>query len=176
MHWRAFPLHPDTPEEGRLLRELFSNVGAADIEKMLGHLRETAADLGLLFKERDKTYNSRLAQELGLWAASKNKGDPFDGAVFRAYFGDGKNIAKIPVLIDLAEAVGLPREEALQVVEKRRFESAVDADWARSQEHGITAVPTLMLEGSKLVGAQPYDVLTQFLETRGIRKRQAPQV
>ena len=65
-----------------------------DIEKMRRHLRKTADELGLPLGEREKTYNSRLAQELGLWAESKNKGDEFHAAVSKAYFVEGKNIAK----------------------------------------------------------------------------------
>jgi len=41
-------------------------------------------------------YNSRLAQELALWSESKNRGDEFHAAVFKAYFVDSKNIAEIP--------------------------------------------------------------------------------
>ena len=73
IRWRAFPLHPETPEEGVLLEELFAN-SPVDIEGMMRHLRQTAAELGLPFGDREKTYNSRLSQELGLWAESKNKG------------------------------------------------------------------------------------------------------
>ena len=75
-----------------MLEQLFAN-SHIDIELMMRHLKKTAADLGLPFGKREKTYNSRLAQELGLWAESKNKGDEFHAAAFRAYFVDGKNIA-----------------------------------------------------------------------------------
>jgi len=153
-----------------LLEQLFAN-SPVDVEKMMHNLRKTAADLGLPLGERKKTYNSRLAQELGLWAESKNKGDAFHTAAFKAYFVDGKNIGKIPVLVDLAASVELPREEAAAVLATRAFKAAVDADWSLSQEKGITAVPTFVMNQDKLVGAQPYEMLERLMEANGVKRR-----
>ena len=134
-------------------------------------LKNKAAELGLPLGERKKTYNSRLAQELGSWAESKNRGDAFHMAAFKAYFVDGKNIAKIPVLLDLAASVGLPREEAEAVLSTRAFKDPVDEDWAISKARGITAVPTFVINQDKLVGAQPYEKLEKFMAANGVRKK-----
>jgi predicted DsbA family dithiol-disulfide isomerase len=133
----------------------------------MDHLSKTAAELGLPFGERKKTFNSRLAQELGLWAELKKKGHGFRNAAFKAYFVDGKNIGKMPVLLDLASSVGLPVEEAEAILVTGSFRDAVDADWLRAREKGITAVPTFLMGQGKLVGAQPYHVLEKFVETNG---------
>jgi len=170
IRWRAFPLHPDTPEDGLLIEELFANY-PIDIKKMMKKLHKTAEDLGLPFGEREKTYNSRLSQELGLWAESRNKGDVFHNAVFRAYFEDGKNIAKVPVLLDLTEFAGLPREEAAVVLATRAFKEDVDADWALSREKEITVVLTFVMKQYRLVGAQPYDMLERLMTANRIKKR-----
>ena len=133
-------------------------------------LKNKAAELGLPFGERRKTYNSRLAQELGNWSESKNRGDAFHMAAFKAYFADGKNIAKIPVLLDLAASAGLPQEEAQAVLSTRAFKHPVDEDWAISKARGITAVPTFVINQDKLVGAQPYETLEKFMAANGVRK------
>lgn len=91
-------------------------------------------------------------------------------AAFKAYFVDGKNIAKIPVLLDLAESVGLPREETETVLSTRSFKDPVDEDWAISNAKGITAVPTFMINKDKLVGAQPYETLEKFISANGVKK------
>jgi len=138
---------------------------------MMRHLRQKAAELGLPFGDRKKTYNSRLAQELGIWAESKNRGDAFHMAAFSAYFVHGKNIARIPTLLDLAASVGLSRDEAATVLSGRKYKAAVDADWALSKKKGITAVPTLVLNQDRLVGAQPYEMLEKVMIANGIEKR-----
>ncbi len=134
-------------------------------------LRETAASVGLPFGESTFIYNTRLAQELGLWAESKNEGDKFHFAAFQAYFVDGTNIAKIPALVDLASSIGLPADEAAEILTSREFKAAVDADWELSKEKSITAVPTFVMNQDRLVGAQPYESLEFLLEKNGLKKR-----
>ncbi len=137
----------------------------------MDHLKKTATELGLPLGKREKTYNSRLAQELGLWAESKNRGDEFHLAAFKAYFVDGKNIAKIPVLVDIATSVGLSENEANEVLNLRTFKTAVDADWKLSQENAITAVPAFVINQDKLIGAKSYEILARFLDQNGAFKR-----
>lgn len=171
--WTAFPLHPDTPEEGRTLEELFK-VGSDEIKKKMLHLRQVADELGLPLGQRRKTYNSRLAQELAKWAEAEGRGDEFHDAGFRAYFVDGRNIGKIDELVAVAESVGLPGDEATTVLETRTYRQAVDADWFRSRLLGITVVPTFVINRRAVLGAQPYDVLEQFLISNNIKRRDCP--
>ena len=142
-----------------------------DIAKMMLRLKKVADEVGLPLGERQKTYNSRLAQELAKWAESKGRGDEFHDAVFRAYFVDGKNIGKIEELVALAKSTGLPAEEAQTILQARTFKDAVDSDWAKSHQMGITAVPTFVIDRQTVVGAQPYEVLEQFLKANGVKKR-----
>ena len=169
MDWVAFPLHPETPEEGRSLDELFAG-RPIDVPEMMSHLRQTAAGLGLPFGDRTMTYNSRLAQEMAEWAADKGRENDFHRVVFRAYFSDGLNIGNPAVLVKLADAAGLSGEEAQQVIESRTYRQAVDRDWDRALRLGVTAVPTFMIRGKTLVGAQPMSVLERFLEDNGVRR------
>jgi len=160
--WRAFPLHPDTPEEGRSLEDLFAGMPVR-VEDMLRQMRSKADQLGLPFGNRTRTYNSRLAQELGLWAESEGRGDVFHDSAFRAYFADGLNLSKRDVLLQLAAKAGLSERQAAQVLDRRSFREAVDADWGRSRQLGITAVPTFLANGKKVVGARSYDVLERLV-------------
>jgi len=170
IQWRAFPLHPDTPEEGLTLEQLFAGRGL-DIDKMMSRLKTVADELGLPLGKRKKTYNSRLAQELGKWAEWKGKGDEFHNAVFRAYFVDGRNIGKVEELVGLAESVGLPGGEAKTVLQSRSFRKEVDSDWQRAHGLAITAVPTFVINKQAVVGAQPYEVLEQLLLNNQVKKR-----
>ncbi len=167
--WAAFPLHPETPEEGLTLAELFAG-RTVDIQGILLRLKRVAGELGLPLADRIKTYNSRLAQELAKWTEAEGKGDEFHDAVFRAYFAEGKNIGKVDTLVGLSESIGLPGDEARHVVQDRNFREAVDADWARSRALGITAVPTLVIGSNGIAGFQPYEILEQFLKSCGVKK------
>jgi len=155
-------LRPETPEEGVTLAELFAG-REVDIPSMLSHLKKAAADCGLPLGTREKTYNTRRAQEVGKWAESRNRGEEYHNAVFKAYFVDGRNIARIPVLVNLAESIGL--EGAEEVLARGTFQESVDEDWRYSRECGIAAVPTFMANGRRLVGAQPYEALEKLIRT-----------
>jgi len=109
------------------------------------------------------TYNSRLAQELSKWAETRGYGDLFHKTIFRAYFVDGLNIGKVPVLLELVKTMGLPVEEANSVLQERSFKKSVDSDWIHSREMGIQAVPTLVMGGKALVGAYPYEKMAAFV-------------
>jgi predicted DsbA family dithiol-disulfide isomerase len=139
---------------------------------MVSRLKRTAEDCGLPFGERTMTCNSRLAQELGLWAETKGIGNAFHMAAFRAYFVDGINLAKIPALLQLVQSVGLPLEEAEEVLASRSFKEAVDQDWAESRFKSINAVPTFVMNHHKLVGAESYENIVGMVTENGVKKRQ----
>jgi predicted DsbA family dithiol-disulfide isomerase len=168
--WRGFPLHPDIPEEGVSLAD-FMNRSSGEIKKIVASMEMKASELGLPLGKLEKLYNTRLAQELGAWSESKNKGDEFHNTVFRAYFANGKNPSNIATLVDLADSVGLPGHEARDILKNRSFKSEVDRDWTTSHELGIKAVPTFILNNNRLVGAQPYDKFKKLMEDYRIQKR-----
>jgi predicted DsbA family dithiol-disulfide isomerase len=138
---------------------------------MLAHLKQVARDLELPFGDRKMTYNSRLAQELGKWAEQMGKGDAFHDAVFRSYFADGRNIADVNVLIDVAMSVGLGAQKARDMLTARTFKEAVDSDWARAYESSVTAVPTFLMNGQTLVGAQRFNALADFMLQNNVNRR-----
>ena len=122
---------------------------------------------GLPYSRRTHTYNSRLAQELAKWADSKPGFDKIHEALYKAYFVDGRNLADKKVLLDVAQSAGLPVEEAELILDNGVFKDAVDSDWQKARRYGITGVPTFVVNGSKVVGAQPYEVLAQQLRAAG---------
>jgi predicted DsbA family dithiol-disulfide isomerase len=67
--------------------------------------------------------------------------------------------------------VGLPEQEAAEVLKTRVFREAVDADWDLAAQLGISAVPTFVLDGWAVVGAQPYEALEKLLLDNGVKRR-----
>ena len=162
VEWVHFPLHPDTPAEGRALADLFAGRNI-DRQAMHAQMKARMTSEGLPYGERTMTYNSRLAQELGKWADTQSGGEALHDALFRAYFVEARDISRPAVLLDVAEHVGLPADRAREVLEKRTFKEAVNADWALSRQYGITGVPTFVVGRHGVVGAQPYEALEQLV-------------
>ena len=142
-----------------------------DPEAMYARMKGLMDEEGLPYGRRTHTYNSRLAQELGKWADTQPGGEALHDALYRAYFVDARNIGNPEVLVELAQSVGLPAEEARAVLAERRFKDEVDADWAKSHRYGVTGVPTFVAGRYGVVGAQPYEVLEQLLDKAGARRR-----
>jgi len=165
-----FPLHPETPPEGMTLEQLFAG-RAFDLEAAQARLTALMAEQGLPYGERTRTYNSRLAQELAKWAELQPGGEAIHDALFRAYFVDGVNLARIDNLVEIAGAVGISEEEAHEVLENRSFSASVDSDWERANNFRVTGVPTFVMNGKGVVGAQPYEVLEDLVSRAGAERR-----
>jgi predicted DsbA family dithiol-disulfide isomerase len=158
VEWVHFPLHPDTPPEGRSLADLFAGRNV-DRKAMYAQMKARMDAEGLPYGERTMTYNSRLAQELGKWADTQPGGDAFHDAMFRAYFVEARDISQPAVLLEIVGEVGLSAAGAREALEKRTFKAAVDADWELSRRYGVTGVPTFVVGRHGVVGAQPYEAL-----------------
>ena len=165
-----FPLHPETPPEGLTLEQLFAGRGI-DIAASQARMKSLMHDEGLPYGDRTMTYNSRLAQELASYAVTQPGGQKIHDRLFQAYFLDGLNIACVDNLIAIATSIGLSEEDCRDVLTSRRYQAAVDTDWNRSRDLGLTGVPAFVVGQSGMTGAQPYEVLEQLLEQSGAPRR-----
>lgn len=148
--------------EGRSLTDLFDG-REEQISAFQQHMKSLMDAEGLPYGQRSMTYNSRLAQELGAWADTKPNGERLHDLLYRGYFVDNLNIADIPTLLSLVEQAGLPVAEAETVLTERTFSDAVDRDWQRAGQLGITGVPTFVSGELAIVGCQPYEILLRFV-------------
>ena len=161
--WVHFPLHPETPEQGLSIEELFRGRDI-DVDAMHAQMKARMDAESLPYEKRSHTYNSRLAQELGKWADTQPGGEAIHDALFEAYFVGGVNIGDSSELVRIAESVGLSPSSAQTVLEERSFREAIDADWAKSRQYGVTGVPTFVAAGYAVVGAEPYESLKALLD------------
>ena len=159
-----FPLHPDTPQEGKSLEALFAGRGY-DIPKMQAQMRARMAAEGLPYGDRKMTFNSRLAQELGKLGgrrspAAKRSTMRSSGPTSST----GRTSATPTCWCRSPGSVGLPGDKAREVIGSARTSAAIDADWAKSREYGVTGVPTFVAGEQGVVGAQPYEALEELVK------------
>ena len=69
-----FPLHPETPVEGRSMAELYAGRDV-DPDAMYARMKGLMDQEGLPYGKRTHTYNSRLTQEIGKWADTIEGGE-----------------------------------------------------------------------------------------------------
>jgi predicted DsbA family dithiol-disulfide isomerase len=75
-----------------------------------------------------------------------------------------KNIGKVEPLAEIAQSLGLPADEATDVLLSRKYKTEVDEDWRRCAAYGVNAVPTFLAGKYLMVGAQPYEELQRLIE------------
>ncbi|WP_458122035.1 DsbA family oxidoreductase [Paenibacillus sp. Z6-24] len=134
-------------------REMNVNVGAQ------------AAQEGLDFQfDTMILTNSFDAHRLMQYAADQGKAEEMNEALFRAYFTESRHIGDHSTLIDIAESVGLDRQQTAAMLESEQY-----GDLVRRQEHlgsqlGITGVPFFVINDKYAIsGAQPTEMFTKAL-------------
>lgn len=156
-----FPLHPSTPQEGLLLSELLRG---ANLDAIHARLYGLMDELGLPHGKRERTYNSRLAQELAMWADTQEGGEQLHAMIYEAYFVHNRNIAEPDVLLNCIDQTSLDNKAAQQVLAERSFSSAVDNAWQRAHELQITGVPAFVAGGYMVSGFRPVVEMQHFLD------------
>lgn len=160
IHWHPFELNPDMPEEGQNLREhIMEKYGSSQQESDASRIRitEAGAEVGFEFNFTDDTrmHNTFKAHQLLHWAADYGLKHELKQALFAAHFTDNRNISDEEVLADIAEDVGLDREQALAVLADQRYAEVVRTAEQQMQQQGIQSVPAVIFNQSHLVsGAQ----------------------
>lgn len=162
VRWQPFPLHPDTPDEGLLIGELFRG---ANIDAMHQRLYGIMDELGLPFsKARDRLYNTRKAQELALWAQQQGRDEALVTELFRCYFVDNRNLADDGVLLDAVARAGLDTAAAGEVLAARTWAGAVAAAWERARQYQLNGVPAFIGGGYQFSGYQPLVEMERFVD------------
>lgn len=167
IEWIHFPLHPEIPPEGCTLEELFGATRVRYFETMRRRLIDLLDEEGLPHGRMDRAVNSRRAQELAKWAEQKPNGERIHDVLFRLYFVEDQNLYDLDVLVEAARSIGLDPDEARHTILDGTMEFAVDADWSRAREMGVTGVPTFLFGRVPVVGAQPYQTLAMAYDRYG---------
>jgi predicted DsbA family dithiol-disulfide isomerase len=168
INYRTFFLDPGVPVEGRPFREHMSAKGGGRIplERFFAGPRQAGAAVGLEFnfEQIEVAPNTMLSHRLIALAPADQKEAIID-AIFTAYFEEGQDIGKLDVLLDIAAAQGLDREETEQALEGDEGTAEVLADVQQARAAGITGVPFFVINDQyAFSGAQPPHLITRLLQ------------
>lgn len=160
--WKGMEIHPDTPEEGMKLTDLFKE---PDFPKTLQALAAKAKAVGLPFGDLSWLPNSNYAHQAAEFARRQGKFTEFHELLMKAYFGDLQNIGEIPVLQELGLKVGLDAAKLEEALVTEAFEPYLMETLQEARQWGISGTPTLIINDQyKVVGAQSQEHLEQLFE------------
>ena len=176
--FQPFELNPDMAPEGENVAEHIAAKYGSTPEQSAANramikTRAAEAWAGLEGKafdmrmdETSRIWNTFDAHRLLAWAgeAGPEPQKALKEALFRVHFTDGANLSDARVLTLAAEAAGLDRAEAAEVLASGRFAAEVRAEQTLWRSRGINSVPAVVVEGKYLIsGGQPAAVFEEAL-------------
>ena len=162
VEWRPFELHPETPKEGILLERLpFSK---EYLDMVMVNVKQLADDAGITFKFSGKLPNSRLALIITEFAREKRKFSEFHKLVFKKYWKEGKDIGDLSLLLELANSIGLDKNEILDYIKSDEPFNKLRKNTSELGRYGINGVPTFIIGDRIVVGAQPHEVFEKVIK------------
>ncbi len=168
--WKSFQLDPTLPTEGStetVMDYLTKRKGmsAEQSQQMLDQITERGKAVGITFnQEKSIPVNTMMAHRMIHFAQNRGLGSQMEEALFKAYFTDNKNIGDLEVLADLADSLGLDKQEAIQYFASDQGRDAVQSDIAEAQKLGVKGVPFFFVNNTYAIsGAQPISTIAQIL-------------
>jgi predicted DsbA family dithiol-disulfide isomerase len=167
LQFQPFELNPRMPPEGEdTLQHLARKYGASPqrLAATREVLRQRGAELGFSFGERPRIWNTFDAHRLLHWAGLEGRQRELKHALLAAYHTHARNPGDAGVLLSLCAEVGLDVERARAILESDEHADAVRERERFYQEQGISAVPSVIIDGRHLIqGGQPPEAFERAL-------------
>jgi len=162
VEWEPFELHPETPKKGFKMEGL--SFPKDYLEMVMANVKRLADEEGLTLKFTGTLPNSQLALFISEFARNKGKFDDFHKLIFEAYWKEGKDIGDLSLLLDLAESVGLNKEEIMAYIKSDEPVNRLKKNMFELGRRGINGVPTFLIGNQFVIGAQPYEVFENVIK------------
>jgi predicted DsbA family dithiol-disulfide isomerase len=111
--------------------------------------------------------NTRRALAIAELARDEGKLTEFRRAAMDAHWRYDKDLESEKDLRAIAESVGLDGAAAVRVMDDPVYQKRVDAMREEASSKGVTGIPTFFVNGVRVVGCQPYEVLADIAKRAG---------
>ena len=169
--WVGYELHPEIPYGGMSL----SSFGGDFMDGLWQRIAPLAESYGVTIGRPSTVANTHLALEGAEHARSVSREAlaKYRHAVFDAYFLEGKDIGRHDVLAEIAGKAGLDTAAFTEALDSGRYFDAVQDNREEALDNLVTGVPTTMIYGARIVGAQPPQAFEHAF-TRALEGKLAP--
>ena len=166
--WYPFELNPEMPEAGMDRKTYRSQkFGSWEYSQALDAktVQATQAD-GIAFRYDLMTItpNTLKAHRLTWFAGQQDKATAMAERILKAYFTEGKNIAEVETLANLAAEVGIDAEAAKAFLLSDAGMKEVQELKRQALTQGVRGVPHIRIGQEVLSGAQSLDVFLAALQ------------
>ncbi len=156
-----FLLSPDLPLEGGDLRD---SLDEKVIENGYKRIERLGREYGLVYKNKNKKFNTNRLHRAGLYAQSQGKGLEFSLLAYKYIFEYGKNVGDPLIINEIALVLELDTLEMNTEIDKGSFEAEMAEADRLKDVYEINSVPTFIINGEKKVtGLKAYEKLKEDL-------------
>lgn len=159
VRWHPYQLDPTLPPEGKdratYLNEKFG--GAERAEAAYERVRQAGREEGIpfAFEKIEVSPNTLDAHRLILWSRSDDLQDVVVELLFKAYFVEGRNLAKAATLVEISAEAGMQSDLVEQLFETDSDLAKLKRQIDQASEMGVTGVPFFIIDGRfALAGAE----------------------
>ncbi|KQE90075.1 MULTISPECIES: DsbA family oxidoreductase [Acinetobacter calcoaceticus/baumannii complex] len=140
--------------------------GKSGADAMMSHVKSAGELEGLIYNFNSMLFGDTLdAHAIVKLAQQKGVGELLTEKFFKASITEGKSIFDHKVLVELANEVGVPREEANSAFSNISFKQEVLKDEASAHAMGASGVPLFIINNKySISGAQPIETFLSALE------------
>jgi predicted DsbA family dithiol-disulfide isomerase len=171
LHFQPFELNPQMGPEGEDIGEHLARKYGSTAEQQATNyeaLRQRGAAVGFEFRKdgRRRVCNTFDAHRLLHWAGEQDaeRQHALKKALLRAYFTEGRNVSDPAVLLEAVQGAGLDAQRAREILDGDAFATEVRTQEQFWQQHGIHAVPSVVINDRHLIqGGQPPELFEQAL-------------
>lgn len=167
--YKSYQLDPTTPVDTNVSTfEALAKKYGMSLEKakeMTQGVAARAKEVGLNYNfDRLMEENTLKAHRLVKWAEQQGDATALVEALLHGYFIEAKRIGHDNVLVDIAEQVGMNRDEVAKVLASDEYKSEVESDIQEGLELGVRGVPFFVVNRKYgISGAQPQEVFEDTL-------------
>ena len=157
VEWLPWEINPELAIEGRVLQPGAPGISQPD---------QLGASLGLVPSARAVLSNTHQALAVLEFAKDQGYGDSWLDVVFPAHFAAGQDIGQVPVLLKLAQEIGLDEAALAEALQAGRYNQRLLDNEAYCQEKQIEWVPTVLWGQEMLLeGVISFSVFKDTLKT-----------
>ena len=175
VNWQPFLLDRDVPNDGVSVPDFYkAKFGEDNLSNMFDRVKAAGKNAGVEFDfERGVRAPSQDAHRL-IWLAPDEAKQAVLEGLHRAYFNEGKNVADLATLADIAAAAGMDRAGTLARLQSDEGKAETAAGIEHGMRLGVTGVPFFVFDDTyALSGAQPPATLLSAMEQTASERRQA---
>ena len=145
--YQPFLLEQRLPREGIPAREHYkAKFGPENVAPMFERVKRAGANVGLEFDFDAAIRAPSVDAHRLIWLAPDETKQAILDGLHKAYFNEGKNVADLEVLADIAAAAGLHRAETLARLRSEEGKLETAAGIESAHRLGITGVPFFVLD------------------------------